>query len=61
MKYIKYLQSKNYLGKVEKLELENLQGISGLKALRIQVVYKEDFNEKDDTITFQDLIEEIKS
>lgn len=61
LKYIKYLQSKNYLGKVEKLELENLQGISGLKALRIEVVYKKDFDEKDDTITFQDLIEEIKS
>ncbi len=61
LKYIKYLQSKNYLGKVEKVELENLQGISGLKALRIDVIYKEGFNEKDDTITFRDLIEEIKS
>lgn len=60
LKYIKYLQSRNYLGEVEKLELENLQGVSGLKALRIEVIYKSDFNEKD-TITFQDLIEEIKS
>jgi hypothetical protein len=60
LKYIKYLQSRNYLGKVEKLELENLQGVSGLKALRIEVIYKEDFTDKD-TITFQDLIEEIKS
>ena len=60
LKYIKYLQSKNYFGKVEELELEDLQGVSGLKALRVEVVYREDFNEKD-TITFQDLIEEIKS
>ncbi|WP_379667247.1 GAF domain-containing protein [Pseudotenacibaculum haliotis] len=60
LKYIKYLQSKNFLGKVEKLELEDLQGVSGLKALRIEVVYQKDFDEKN-TITFQDLIEEIKS
>jgi len=60
MKYIKYLQSKGFLGKVEKLELEDLQGVSGLKALRAEVLYKENFSEKD-TITFEDLIEEIKS
>jgi len=40
MKHIKYLQSKNYLlGNIEDLELENLQGIAGLKALRVQVNY----------------------
>ncbi len=60
LKYIKYLQSKNFLGKVEKLELEDLQGVSGLKALRIEVVYQKDFDDKK-TISFQDLIEEIKS
>ncbi|MFY0630335.1 MAG: GAF domain-containing protein [Flavobacteriaceae bacterium] len=60
LKYIKYLQSKNYLGKVEQVELEDLQGVSGLKALRVEVIYKKDFNEKD-TITFQDLIKEIQS
>jgi len=60
MKYIKYLQSKGFLGKVEKLELEDLQGVSGLKALRAEILYKDSFNEKD-TITFKDLIEEIKS
>ena len=60
LKYIKYLQSKNRIGKVEKIELEDLQGVSGLKALRIEVIYNKDFNEKN-TITFQDLIQEIKS
>ena len=60
LKYIKYLQSKNFLGKVEKLELEDLQGVSGLKALRIEVIYQKDFDAKK-TISFQDLIEEIKS
>jgi len=57
-KYIKYLQSKNFLGKVEKLELEDLQGVSGLKALRVEVIYKADFNEKT-TITIDELIEDI--
>lgn len=38
LKYIEYLQSKELLtGKVEQLELEELQGVSGLKALRIAV------------------------
>jgi len=60
MKYIKYLKSKKLLGKVEKLELEDLQGVSGLKALRVEVIYQKDFDEKN-TITFQDLIQEIKS
>ena len=60
LKYIKYLQSKGYLGKVEKLELEDLQGVSGLKALRAEIIYKEEFCDKD-TITFKDLIQEIHS
>jgi hypothetical protein len=36
--YIAYLQAQGYLhGKVEKLELEELQGVSGLRALRVAV------------------------
>jgi len=36
--YIEFLQSKKYLGKeVEKLVLEELQGVSGLKALRVTI------------------------
>ena len=38
LKYIEYLKSKDLLtGRVEQLELEELQGVSGLKALRIAV------------------------
>ncbi len=38
MPYIEYLKSKNLLtGDIERLELEELQGVSGLKALRIAV------------------------
>lgn len=46
MKHIKYLQSSNYLLEtIEDLELEDLQGISGLKALRVQVNYKNNTTE----------------
>ncbi len=44
MKYITYLQSKNLLGEMEKLDIEDLQGVTGLKALRAEVIYKEDFD-----------------
>jgi hypothetical protein len=38
MQYIEFLQAKGYLEKeVEKLELEDLQGVYGLKALRVKV------------------------
>jgi len=60
LKYINYLQSKNQLGKIEFLELEDLQGVTGLKALRVEVVYQKDFDENK-TITFQELIKEIEA
>ena len=56
LKYINFLQSKNYLGKLEKLEIEDLQGVSGLKALRVEVNYNQE-----KTISFNDLIEELKA
>ncbi|MEM6965603.1 MAG: GAF domain-containing protein [Bacteroidota bacterium] len=40
LNYIKYLQSKNLLGKIEMLDLEDLQGVSGLKAIRVEVLYQ---------------------
>ncbi|MGK0412636.1 MAG: hypothetical protein ACJA1B_000834 [Polaribacter sp.] len=60
VKYINFLQSKNQLGTIEFLELEDLQGVSGLKALRVEVLYPEGFDEKN-TITFNDLIKEIEA
>jgi hypothetical protein len=39
LNYIEYLQSEKLLGKVEMLELEDLQGVSGLKAIRVEVIY----------------------
>ena len=60
IKYINFLQSKNQLGTIEFLQLEDLQGVSGLKALRVAVIYHENFDEKK-TITFDDLLKEIES
>lgn len=40
IKYIKYLQHKNILEEeIEKLEVQDLQAVSGLKALRVKVKY----------------------
>ncbi|MDN3491214.1 GAF domain-containing protein [Winogradskyella bathintestinalis] len=61
LKYIQFLQSKNVLDKdLEFLELEDLQAITGLKALRISILYKD---KKDDKTfyTYNDLMETIKA
>ncbi|SNR58770.1 hypothetical protein SAMN06265371_10686 [Lutibacter agarilyticus] len=45
MQHIKYLQSNGYLlNTIEELDLENLQGISGLKALRVTINYSNSLN-----------------
>lgn len=42
IKYIKYLQHKDILEtEIEKLEVEDLQGVSGLKALRVKVKHND--------------------
>ena len=60
IKYINFLQSKNLLGAIEFLDLEDLQGVSGLKALRVEVIYQKNFDETK-TITLNDLIKEIEA
>ena len=58
LKYIQYLQSKNLLlPTIENLELEDLQGISGLKALRVAVNYN---NIQETRITLDDIMKVIK-
>jgi len=47
LEYIKHLQSKNILlDNIEKFDIEDMKGISGLKALRVSVNYKKKFNSK---------------
>ncbi|MBT8260826.1 MAG: hypothetical protein KJN82_05890, partial [Bacteroidia bacterium] len=61
LRYVKFLQSKNYLGdEVEILELEDLQAVTGLKAIRVNILYHK--TEEDNTIyTYDDLMKEIKA
>ena len=58
LRYIKYLQSKKYLGpKVELLELEDVQGVVGLKAIRVEVLYHiAEENSEEQLITYDDLV-----
>jgi hypothetical protein len=45
LNYLHYLQSINYIGAdVERLTLKDMQGVTGLKALRVEVVYQKSFN-----------------
>ncbi|MCA0132565.1 GAF domain-containing protein [Winogradskyella alexanderae] len=59
LRYIKFLQSKNYLDDdVEILELQDLQAVTGLKAIRVSVLYHKDSSDKD-FYTYNDLMKEI--
>ncbi len=59
LRYVKFLQSKKYLDDdVEILELEDLQAVTGLKAIRVSVLYHT--NEDDKAFyTYDDLMKEI--
>lgn len=47
LQYVEYLQSQKFLGEeVEHLELEDTQGISGLKAIRVNVLLEEPSSQK---------------
>ncbi len=60
LRYIKFLKSKGYFGnKIEIVELESLQGVSGLKAIRVEILYKKE-REDVTTYTYGDLMEELK-
>jgi len=61
MRYIRFLQSKKYLDDdMEIVELQDLQAVTGLKAIRVSVLYHKENNDKD-FYTYDDLMKEIKS
>lgn len=61
LKYVNFLQSKKQLGdEVEILELEDLQGVTGLKAIRVNVLYNRGKKDKS-YYTYEDLMKEISS
>lgn len=58
LRYINYLQYKKYLGdEVEHLELEDVQGVVGLQAIRVNVLYG--FKAAENRMTYDDLIQEL--
>lgn len=62
LKYVKFLQFKNLLdADVEILELEDLQGVTGLKAIRVSVLYALKTDDKKEYYTYDDLMDQINS
>jgi len=64
MRYINFLQHNKMVSEnVEVLELEDVQGVIGLKALRIKVLYNISENEEDydaDSITYETMLEQLQ-
>ncbi|TAF67197.1 MAG: GAF domain-containing protein, partial [Flavobacterium sp.] len=61
LKYIKYLQFKNILEPtVEQFDIEDLQGVSGLRALRVKVKNTTECDTPTKTYSYQELLDEIK-
>ncbi len=61
LRYVKFLKSKGYFtNNVEIVELEGLQGVTGLKAIRAEILYKTD-KKSTKTYTYKDLMQELKS
>jgi len=57
LKYVKYLQTRNYLGdQVELLELEDVQGVIGLRALRVNIIYQKKVLTGENEIDTNDLV-----
>ena len=60
LEYIKFLQFKNVFDSdIELLELEDLQGITGLKAIRVPILYS--YHKEEHYYTYEDLMDEIES
>jgi hypothetical protein len=58
LRYLGYLHKKNYVGgTIETLTLEDLQGVVGLKALRVNIIYKS----KKEAITYSEFLKEIQA
>lgn len=60
LQYLKFLNSKHLLkDDIEIFEIQDLQGVTGLKAIRVSILYHKDKNEKA-FYTYEDLMSEIR-
>jgi hypothetical protein len=61
LQYVRFLQAKNLLDeKCEVFELQNLQGVTGLKAISVDVLYHTDKADSDQKLyTYDDLIKQL--
>lgn len=62
LRYIKFLKSKGYFtGKIEIVELQGVQGVAGLKAIRADILYRPDGDTSSKkTYTYTDLMAELE-
>ena len=61
LRYVHFLKAKGYFtNNIEIVELEGLQGVTGLKAIRAEILYKTDAS-SEKTYTYNDLMEELKN
>ena len=61
LRYISFLKSKGYFtNNIEIVELKGLQGVSGLKAIRAEILYSKN-TEEEKTFTYEDLMDELRA
>ncbi|NDV15139.1 GAF domain-containing protein [Muricauda sp. TY007] len=61
MRYISFLKAKGYFtNNIEIVELEGVQGVSGLKAIRAEILYQKD-KKSERTYTYDDLMKELSA
>lgn len=61
LKYLHFLQYQKMIDtEIEMLELEDLQGVTGLKALRVKVLYSKNNDKVKEYYTYEDLISHIE-
>ncbi|MCF7561251.1 GAF domain-containing protein [Sabulilitoribacter multivorans] len=62
LKYVRFMQSKKMFDDdVEILELQDLQGVTGLKAIRVSMIYHKNNGNDNVFYTYDDLMKEIKA
>ncbi|MGM1055677.1 MAG: GAF domain-containing protein [Bacteroidota bacterium] len=61
LRYIKYLQTRKYLGEeVEILELEDVQGVVGLRAIRANILYRPEADEDMEAVSYEGLVDYLR-